>query len=138
MHPCFHGSAQVRRSVRDARTWATLPDMAYLVRRLWFEGVMSCRRRLGKTWEKTPLRQVFFHKDLWSVVKLGCMVARLRAAVSARELQTQDAFMLVDTDNNGLISLDEVFGSTPPDDRTRTRPLLLIRSSVAQCLSGCR
>ena len=77
---------------------------------MWFEGVISCRRRLAKRHEKTPLRQLFLHDDASSFAKYGAMVARVRAGMAARKLQVQDAFMWVDVDHNGLISLDEVFG----------------------------
>eukprot|EP00966_Prymnesium_polylepis_P300460 6943659-Prymnesium_polylepis.1 len=80
-------------------------------RRLFFSMVVSCRRRLAKRWEQTPLARLFHMEDEWALFKLEALRVRVREAIRARGLLLHDAFLLFDGDDDGLLSLPEVYGA---------------------------
>ena len=77
-------------------------------RRLYFQMVVACRRRLAKRWEQTPLAKLFEVDDEWAMLHLEAIRMRMRAAIEARQLLLHDAFLLFDHDDDGALSLIEV------------------------------
>jgi len=80
-------------------------------RRIWFSMALACRRRMSRRWEQTPLARLFALEDEWSLLKQRAQAVRVRLAIRARGLQLHDAFVKFDADQNGLLSLAEVYGA---------------------------
>ena len=82
-----------------------------LARRFFFTATVSCRRRLAKRWEQTPLAKLFTLQDQWSLLKQRAQAVRMREAIRARGLLLHDAFLKFDWDRNGFLSMGEMYAA---------------------------
>ena len=82
-----------------------------LARRFFFTAMVSCRRRLAKRWEQTPLAKLFTLQDQWSLLKQRAQAVRMREAIRARGLLLHDAFQKFDWDRNGFLSMGEMYAA---------------------------
>ena len=81
-------------------------------RQIFFTSALTCRRRLAKKWEATPLAAIFsLYEDVWSLLVLRAMVLRVRVTIASRGLLAHDAFLKFDADCDGRLSLVEIYGA---------------------------
>jgi Ca2+-binding EF-hand superfamily protein len=80
-------------------------------RRIFFERVMGCRRRMRRKWEETPVSKVFTTSDEWKLLKQKALMQSIREVISEKGILFYDAFRMFDYNRDGLLSASELYGS---------------------------
>jgi len=78
--------------------------LVYYWLQVFFEFVSGCRRRLRRTWQKTPLATIFSLRSEVHLLKHRSHLYRLRLALAQRRLKHREGFALFDSDNKGMVS----------------------------------
>eukprot|EP00475_Leptophrys_vorax_P011553 TRINITY_DN18110_c0_g1_i1.p1 TRINITY_DN18110_c0_g1~~TRINITY_DN18110_c0_g1_i1.p1 ORF type:complete len:972 (-),score=250.87 TRINITY_DN18110_c0_g1_i1:49-2586(-) len=89
----------------------SLEDTRDRERRIFFDRVMGCRRRMRRKWEETPVSKVFTTSDQWVLLKQKAMMFRMRETIKTKGLLFYDAFRLFDYNRDGFLSPAELFGA---------------------------
>jgi len=77
----------------------------------FFTQIIGCRRRLDRKWEETPLAKVFTLPDEFHLLKQRAQAVRAREAIKQKGLLLWDAFRMFDYNNDGRLSLAEMYGA---------------------------
>ena len=80
-------------------------------RKRFFGATIGCRRRMVRQWQQTPLAKVFILQDEWRLLKQRAQSVFIRQALKKKQLTLWEAFKAFDSDDNGLLSPEEVYGA---------------------------
>ena len=80
-------------------------------RKRFFGATIGCRRRMVQQWQSTPLAKVFILQDEWRLLKQRAQSVFIRQALKKRQLTLWEAFKAFDSDDNGLLSPEEIYGA---------------------------
>jgi len=89
----------------------SMQNTEMLRRRVFFQQIIGCKRRLQKTWAKTPISKFFNIKSEFHFLKSRALTFRIRQAIKEQGFHLWDAFILFDTEKTGVLSGSELWGA---------------------------
>merc|ERR1719195_730202 len=89
----------------------SMQETEMIKRRVFFQQIISCKRRLQKTWEKTPISKFFRIKTEFHYLKVRALTFRVRKQIKELGLLHWDAFRMFNTFRTGMLSGPELWGA---------------------------
>ena len=80
-------------------------------RQIFFQQVISCRRRARQRWERTPISLIFFLRDAFTLLHQRTVGLCMYREVQSLDLNLGDAFVAFNPSGTGALAPEEVWGA---------------------------
>ena len=100
-----YSEAQVNVLIRSLQTSSTLD------RERFFMSTIGVRRRMERKWQDTPLAKVFLLEDEYAALKKRIQTCHVCNKLKQLSLKNWEAFVAFDSNDNGHLSPDEIYGA---------------------------